>query len=140
MKDIWIQKFVLRYTSKVTSHLLATYRLATRMLDTLNSINLERLLRDKTLEGLLIYRYLHSHKPRITRDVCSRFIIRTVRYALNRIILGHAHKQWHVLQCSRSTDLSASVLLVLQFVSRISFIILLFVTGKEGNPTKEQWT
>ena len=43
----------IRYSSKVMSHSLATYTLATRMLNTLNSIALKRLSRDKTLEGLL---------------------------------------------------------------------------------------
>ena len=105
------------YSSKVTSHSSATYTLATRMLDTLNSIALEWLSRDKTLEGLLTRRYLRSHKAWITKDVYSRVIIRTVRYTLNRIILRHAQKQWHILQWSRCTGLCASISLILQFVS-----------------------
>ena len=47
------RSYHVRCSSKVTSHSLAPYTLATQILDTLNPITLERLSRDKTLEGLL---------------------------------------------------------------------------------------
>ena len=44
-------------------------------------------------------------------------LLEPIRYALNRIILGHVQKQWHILQWSRCTGVCASILLVLQFIS-----------------------